>query len=69
LALACDAAAGEDARCFTSTFQFLRGAREQDLHAIATILSGASIATVTVVAWQDDQGRPVATAYRKYRFG
>jgi len=67
LSLACDRIVGDDAWCFTSTFQFLRGARQGDLHAVATIARGASIATVNAMAWQDDERRPVASACRKYR--
>nr|WP_087573206.1 PaaI family thioesterase [Sphingomonas sp. CDS-1] len=67
LSLACDVLAGDDARCFTSTFQFLRAAREGDLHAIASLARGSSIATLTAFAWQDDRARPVASTCRKYR--
>lgn len=53
-------------RVLTTSLQFLRGARERDLHCATTIQLGGKVATVNAVAWQDDRERPVATSCRKY---
>ena len=67
LTLVCDEAAGVGARPFSTSFQFLRGAREQQLYAAATIAFGARIATATATAWQTDRERPIASVVRKYQ--
>jgi uncharacterized protein (TIGR00369 family) len=77
LSLACDHAmareiAAADAAatdCLTSTFQFLRAAREQDLRAVASVQRGKSISTVQATAWQETEAKPIALVTRKYRTG
>jgi uncharacterized protein (TIGR00369 family) len=76
LSLACDHALARplsaDAaapHCLTSTFQFLRAGREQDLRAVATVLCGRTIATVQAAAWQETEMKPIAVVTRKYLTG
>jgi acyl-coenzyme A thioesterase PaaI-like protein len=77
LSLACEHAVGQETgassattpRCVTSTFQFLRGGREQDVYAAATVQRGRALATVIATAWQDSQNKPVAVVTRKYLIG
>jgi acyl-coenzyme A thioesterase PaaI-like protein len=74
LALACDHAMAREtssidraaAHCLTSTFQFLRVGREQDLRAAASMQRGRSIWTVQAAAWQETESKPIATVTRKY---
>lgn len=67
LVLIADDAANGQGRCFSSSVQFLRGARESELRGTAMVAQGTRIMTVTAHAWQDDEQRPVATICRKYR--
>jgi uncharacterized protein (TIGR00369 family) len=75
LALACDHAMAMETssadpaavQCLTSTFQFLRGGREQDLRAVASVQRGRAISTVQAAAWQESEMKPIAIVTRKYR--
>jgi uncharacterized protein (TIGR00369 family) len=50
------------------TADYLRSAGPQTTYAEATIFKlGRRIATVHVVAWQDDRGKPVASGNGKFR--
>jgi acyl-coenzyme A thioesterase PaaI-like protein len=77
LALACDYAMEREtsspdratAHCLTSTFQFLRAGREQDLRAAASVQRGRSIWTVQAATWQEAESKPIATVTRKYGLG
>jgi acyl-coenzyme A thioesterase PaaI-like protein len=77
LSLACDHAIRKETgssgatppRCLTSSFQFLRGGREQDVHALATVQRGRAISTVSAAAWQNSESKPVAVLTRKYLMG
>ena len=74
LALACDHAMARDTssadptavRCLTSTFQFLRAGREQEVRAAASVQRGRSISTVQAAAWQETESKPIAIVTRKY---
>jgi len=75
LALACDHAMAREPSssepaalhsCLTSTFQFLRPGREQELRAVASVQRGKLICTVQAAAWQESESKPVAIVTRKY---
>jgi uncharacterized protein (TIGR00369 family) len=76
LALACDHAMAKETssadaagvQCLTSTFQFLRAGREQDLRAVASVQRGRAISTVQAAAWQEAEMKPIAIVTRKYQF-
>jgi uncharacterized protein (TIGR00369 family) len=50
-------------KIITITVDYLRSARAMDTLATATVTKqGRRVATVQAIAWQDDRGKPVATA-------
>jgi uncharacterized protein (TIGR00369 family) len=74
LSLACDHAIVRESsapaaapRCLTSTFQFLRAGREQEMRAAGSVQWGKSISTVQAIAWQETEAKPIAIVTRKYR--
>jgi uncharacterized protein (TIGR00369 family) len=73
LSLACDHAMARDTstpnaalRCITSTLQFLRPGREENVTAAASVQLGKTISTVQAIAWQDTESKPIAIVTRKY---
>lgn len=51
----------------TITVDYMRGGRMEDAHATAAIVrQGRRIANVIATAWQDDRGKPIASANLKF---
>ena len=67
LARALDADGGGRIKPITVTVDYMRGGRDHDTRALGRVTRlGNRVANVEAIAWQDDVGRPIASARMNY---